>query len=58
MMTDPDADYEVKTVTGKRLDSMLGDYTIDGEAALVTVDSDSRVVETLYITVNGAVANK
>ena len=55
MMTDPDADYEVMSVTGRRLDSLLGDYSIRGSYTLVLEDNDSSVVESIYVTVKGAV---
>ena len=55
MMTDPDADYEVMSVTGRRLDSLLGDYSIRGSYTLVLEDDDSSVVESIYVTVKGAV---
>lgn len=55
MMTDPDADYEVMSVTGRRLNSLLGDYSIRGSYTLVLEDNDSSVVESIYVTVKGAV---
>ena len=55
MMTDPDADYEVMSVTGRRLNSLLGDYSIRGSYTLVLEDDDSSVIESIYVTVKGAV---
>lgn len=48
------ADYEVKTVNGKRLDSMLGDYDhVYGRVDMFVTESNGRVAETLYVTVYG-----
>ena len=54
LMDNRAADYEVKTVNGKRLNSMLGDYNeICGKVDLFVTENDGRVVETLYVTVYG-----
>lgn len=54
LMDNRAADYEVKTVNGKRLNSMLGDYdNICGKVDLFVTESNGRVVETLYVTVYG-----
>ena len=54
LMDNRAADYEVKTVNGKRLDSMLGDYDhVYGRVDMFVTESNGRVAETLYVTVYG-----
>ena len=54
LLVDEDADYEVKTVkSGKNLNSMLGGYNVYGKVDGFTTETDSQVLETLYVTVYG-----
>ena len=56
IMTDEDADWESYVgLTGRRLDSMLGDYTLEGTYYVVTNDDDNMIAEYVYIVVKGAV---
>ena len=55
IMTDPDQDFETYSVTGRRLDSMLGDYGLNGHWYVVTDDNDSEVAVAVYILVTDAV---
>ncbi len=55
-MIDKSASWESKTVTGKQLDNMFGDYTtVYGNWYVVRTSSDSNVVEKLYLDINGVV---
>ena len=42
-------------LTGRRLDSMLGDYALEGSYYVVTNDDDNMIAEYVYIVVEGAV---
>ena len=54
LMDDRSADYEVKVVNGKRLNSMLGGYDhVYGHIDMFVTENDGRVAETLYVTVYG-----
>ncbi len=54
LMVDAAASWETKTVTGKQLDNMFGDYSyVKGEYYMVKAASDSRVVDTLYLEIEG-----
>ena len=56
IMTDEDADWESYVgLTGRRLDSMLGDYALEGSYYVVTNDDDNMIAEYVYIVVKGAV---
>ena len=56
IMTDEDADWESYVgLTGRRLDSMLGDYALEGSYYVVTNDDDNMIAEYVYIVVEGAV---
>ena len=56
IMTDEDADWESYVgLTGRRLDSMLGDYALEGRYYVVTNDDDNMIAEYVYIVVEGAV---
>lgn len=53
-MVDKSASWESKTVTGKQLDNMFGDYTtVYGTWYVVRSATDSNVVEKLYLDING-----
>ena len=55
-MIDKSASWESKTVTGKQLDNMFGDYTtVYGNWYVVRTSSDSNIVEKLYLDINGVV---
>lgn len=54
LMDNRSADYEVKVVNGKRLNSMLGGYDhVYGHIDMFVTENDGRVAETLYVTVYG-----
>ena len=56
IMTDEDADWESYVgLTGRRLDSMLGDYALEGSYYVLTNDDDNMIAEYVYIVVKGAV---
>ena len=59
LMVDAAASWETKTVTGKQLNNMFGSYVnVYGTYYMVKTASDSNVVDTLYLDINGVGAKK
>ena len=54
LMDDEDADYEVKFVNGKRLNSLVKGYALDGTFFVVTEDNDSVVAKSIVIELDSA----
>ena len=58
LLDDKSADYEIKDVNGKRLNSLLGSYDdIYGKVDMFTTENNGRVLDSLYVTVYGVVEN-
>lgn len=54
LLDDRSADYEIKNVNGKRLNSLLGGYDgIYGKVDMFATENDGRVLDSLYVTVYG-----
>ena len=59
LMVDSAASWETKTVNGKQLNNMFGSYlNVYGTYYMVKTASDSNVVDTLYLDINGVGAKK
>ena len=56
LMDDPDADYEVHSLTSRQLNNMLDGYGLDGTYYVVTEDDDSTVATVVYIVIERAEA--
>jgi hypothetical protein len=57
LLDDHSADYEIKNLNGKRLNSLLGGYDgIYGKVDMFATENNGRVLDSLYITVYGVVS--
>ena len=53
-MRDPDANFEVASVSARGLDSTLNNYAVSGTYYAVTTDDENDELGTLYVILSGA----